>query len=91
MNLRVGSVLPPASALAGGLRLGPGQWTRFDYPDSNQVSVAVPVPQAGSRLLSVGISVAAPEVEGNRLEADMVPALQQAAQTIAGVIRVGVV
>lgn len=91
MNLRVGSVLPPASALAGGLRLAPGQWSRFDYPDSNQVSVAVPVPGVGSRVLSVGISVAASEVEGGRLEDDMVPALQRAAETIAGVIRVGVV
>jgi IclR family pca regulon transcriptional regulator len=91
MNLRVGSVLPPSSALAGGLRLPAGQWCRYDYPDSNQVSVAVPVAQAGPRVLSVGISVAVSEIVGDRLEAEMVPALRRAAETIAGVIRVGVV
>ncbi|MCW0211672.1 MAG: helix-turn-helix domain-containing protein [Achromobacter sp.] len=91
MNLRVGSVLPSSSALAGGLRLPAGQWSRYDYPDSNQVSVAVPVAQAGPRVLSVGISVEVSEATGDRLEAEMVPALQRAAETIAGVIRVGVV
>ena len=55
MNLRVGSVLPPASALAGALRLPPGECCTLDYPDSNQVSVAVPVPQT-ARVLSIGIS-----------------------------------
>ena len=53
--------------------------------------MAVPVPQAGPRVLSVGISVAVSEVVGDRLEAEMVPALQRAAETISGVIRVGVV
>ncbi|WP_235489306.1 helix-turn-helix domain-containing protein [Achromobacter sp. DMS1] len=36
MNLRVGSVLPPASALAGGCGLAPGQWSRFDYPTATR-------------------------------------------------------
>jgi IclR family pca regulon transcriptional regulator len=53
--------------------------------------VAVPVPQAGTRALSVGISVAATEAAGDRLESEMVPALQRAAESIGGVIRVGVV
>ena len=65
MNLRVGSVLPPASALAGALRLPPGECCTLDYPDSNQVSVAVPVPGTGARVLSIGISTGVQEAPGN--------------------------
>ncbi|CAM4391957.1 HTH iclR-type domain-containing protein [Bordetella tumbae] len=91
MNLRVGSVLPPASALAQGLDLPVGQWTRFDYPDSNQISIATPIPQIDSRRLSVGISVDASEATDGRLENDMAPALQHAADTIKGILRIGTV
>jgi len=91
MNLRVGSVLPFASALAKGLDIPAGQWTRFDYPDSNQTSIAAPIPQTDSRRLSIGISVDTSEITGDRLEKDMVPALLHAAETIKGILRVGVV
>ena len=87
MNLRVGSVLPPASALAGALRLPPGECCTLDYPDSNQVSVAVPVPGTGARVLSIGISTGVQEAPGERIRDEIVPALQDAAERVSRLIR----
>lgn len=87
MNLRVGSVLPPASALAGALRLPQGQWSVLDYPESNQVSLAVPVPQAGQRMLAVGVSAAVSELAADPLQARMLPALQTAAVHIGKLLK----
>lgn len=91
MNLRVGSVLPSTSALAQGLTMPVGQWTRFDYPDGNQISIATPIPHTDSRRLSVGISADAAEAAHGRLEQEMVPALLQAAETIKNILRIGAV
>jgi IclR family transcriptional regulator, pca regulon regulatory protein len=82
MNLRVGSVLPPASALASALGMPADRWATLDYPDSNQASVAVPVPGVAPRVLSVGISMDMSEARDGRIEREAVPALQQAAATI---------
>ena len=86
MNLRVGSVLPPGSALAMALALQPGEWSVLAYPESNQVSVAVPLPAAGSRQLSIGISTSAGEATPERIPAEIVPALQQAAADVSRLI-----
>ncbi|MGO4330108.1 IclR family transcriptional regulator [Cupriavidus sp. 2TAF22] len=86
MNLRVGSVLPPGSALAMALPLPPGEWSVLAYPESNQVSVSVPVPAAGSRQLSLGISTSAGEATPERIPAEIVPALQRAAANISRLI-----
>lgn len=87
MNLRVGSVLPPASALAGALCLPQGQWSVLDYPESNQVSLAVPVPLAGQRMLAVGVSAAVSELDPDRLQAQVLPALQMAAVHIGKLLK----
>lgn len=87
MNLRVGSVLPPASALAGALRLPQGRWSVLDYPESNQVSLAVPVTQAGQRMLAVGVSAAVSELAAEPLQARMLPALQTAAVHIGKLLK----
>jgi len=86
MNLRVGSVLPPGSALAMALTLPVGQWSELAYPESNQMSVSVPLPATGSRQLSLGISTATGEATPERIVAEIVPALQQAAAGIGRMI-----
>jgi len=86
MNLRVGSVLPPGSALAMALTLPVGQWSELAYPESNQMSVSVPLPATGSRQLSLGISTATGEAPPERIVAEIVPALQQAAADIGRMI-----
>ncbi|AOY95982.1 IclR family transcriptional regulator [Cupriavidus sp. USMAA2-4] len=86
MNLRVGSVLPPASALAMALALPVGQWSELAYPESNQMSVSVPLPAGGSRRLSLGISTATAEAPPERIVAEIVPALQRAAADVSRMI-----
>lgn len=86
MNLRVGSVLPKGSALAMALPLPVGEWSVLDYPESNQVSIAVPLPAGGSRQLSIGISTSVGEVTPARIIGEIVPALQQAATAVSRMI-----
>ncbi|EYS87426.1 IclR family transcriptional regulator [Cupriavidus sp. SK-4] len=86
MNLRVGSVLPPGSALAMALALPVGEWSELEYPESNQMSIAVPLPAVGSRQLSLGISTSMGEATPARIREEMVPALQRAAGNVSRMI-----
>ena len=87
MNLRVGSVLPPATRWPARCACLPGECCTLDYPDSNQVSVAVPVPGTGARVLSIGISTGVQEAPGERIRDEIVPALQDAAERVSRLIR----
>jgi IclR family pca regulon transcriptional regulator len=89
MNLRVGSILPPSSALTQALILGVGEWAVVGYPESNQVSVAVPLARVGNRQLSIGISTSPAEATTLRIKDEIVPALQEAAEVIARLIGLG--
>ncbi|MFT4101940.1 MAG: helix-turn-helix domain-containing protein [Burkholderiaceae bacterium] len=87
MNLRVGSVLPASSALGQALSIDDDRWAELAYPDSNQVSLAVPIAGLSpARRLSLGISTSPSEAPAARRASDIVPALRRSAQTIARIL-----
>ncbi|QNN57716.1 helix-turn-helix domain-containing protein [Diaphorobacter ruginosibacter] len=86
MNLRVGSILPPGSALADALPLGPGEHARRAYPETQQVSLAVPVRGVLGRQLSIGISTTAAVLESEAQELEAVRALQDKADSVGRIL-----
>lgn len=86
MNLRVGSVLPPGSALADALALPPDGLARKTYAETQQVSLAVPLHGVSGRVLSMGISTTAAVLESDALELEAVRVLRQKAETVGRIL-----
>jgi IclR family pca regulon transcriptional regulator len=83
MNLRVGSTLPrQASALGMALDCPDGGHALLHYPESNHVSLAVPLKMVPNRALTLGISAAISEYPNARVEAELLPILEDAARHI---------
>ena len=82
MNLRVGSVLPAGSALADALAMPPGGLARASYPETQQVSLAVPVSGVPGRVLSIGISTTVSVLESEAQVLDAAAALRQRADAV---------
>ena len=89
MNLRVGSILPPSSALTQALTLGVGEWAMVEYPESNQISVAVPLARVGNHQLAIGISTSPAEATPERIENEIIPTLQNAAAMVSRLVGMG--
>jgi IclR family pca regulon transcriptional regulator len=85
-NLRVGSILPPTSALTMALTMDAGNWAVVEYPESNQISVAVPLLGLGARRLSIGVSTSDDEATRARITTEIVPALREAAFVVGRLV-----
>lgn len=88
MNLRVGSSLPRNSSALGMALDNPalGYATKH-YPESNHVSLAVPL-TATNRALTLGVSAAISEYSDDRLKAEVLPALQEGARNISKLLSI---
>lgn len=87
MNLRVGSVLPPGSALADALVQSTGESSRKTYPDSDQISLAVPVLGVHGRQLSLGVSASNTVLKSADEERELLAALRCKADDIARILQ----
>ena len=91
MNLRVGSVLPPGSALADALPLALGAFARRTYPESQQISLAVPMGGVKGRQLSIGISTAESVLQDAEQESAAASVLQKKADAVARILNLAAV
>ncbi|GAB2469928.1 helix-turn-helix domain-containing protein [Comamonas humi] len=91
MNLRVGSVLPPDSALAGALGLAPGASARRTYAESQQLSLAVSIPDMAGRQMTVGISSTVTDIPTPEQEEALIADLHATAKDIARIMNAAAV
>lgn len=89
-NLRVGSVLPKSSALHQALTATPNtEYTSMVYPQVNQQSLAVSVPNFMGRKLSLGVSTDLDTLADDEKKNDIVMRLHEEAQRIGRIIDMG--
>lgn len=88
-NVRVGSVLSGDSALAHALTLEPGQWAERHYPELDQYSVAVPIPETSGRWVSLGVSAPRAEMSDEQVLRELVSELQEKANRIGKILGYG--
>ncbi|MPM20377.1 hypothetical protein SDC9_66806 [bioreactor metagenome] len=86
MNLRVGSILPPGSALADALALTAGNNARRLYAETQQISLAVPLTGVLGRQLSIGISTTQSMFADAAQEAAAVRSLQERADAVGRIL-----
>ncbi|AJY49986.1 helix-turn-helix domain-containing protein [Halomonas sp. KO116] len=88
-NLRVGSTLPSDSALYQALSPSPpNDYGRKFYENVNQISLAVPLPNIKSRLLSLGISVSRDALPDEKSINNAVEIIRSEAQRIGHIMSI---
>ena len=89
VNLRVGSALPPESALYSALDLPEAEWSIAKYPDRKVTTIGISLFTGAVRSLSLGLSINDDEYYGDKIEADLLPALRVKRDEIRRLMRLG--
>ncbi|GAA5233572.1 helix-turn-helix domain-containing protein [Verticiella sediminum] len=89
-NLRVGSILPEDSALFQALQMQANEdYATRIYPQVDQISIAVRIPNLASRTLSLGISTDLNELKSEERKKEAVSALHAQAERVGKIIDMG--
>ncbi|MBV7481834.1 helix-turn-helix domain-containing protein [Bordetella sp. BOR01] len=89
VNLRVGSSLPPGTALCSALDLPEDQWSIAHYADRKVTTVGISLFTGPARSLSLGLSVNDDEYSRPRIESELLPALRVKRDEIRRLMRLG--
>ncbi|ALM82435.1 IclR family transcriptional regulator [Bordetella sp. N] len=89
VNLRVGSSLPPSSALGSALGLPAAQWSIARYPDRRVTTVGIALFSSATRALSLGLSINDEDYDAARIEAELLPLMRAERDQILRLMHLG--
>ena len=89
VNLRVGSALPPQSALYSALGLPPDRWAVASYPERSVTTLAIALFANEARALSLGLSVNGDDYDAARIEGEVLPLMRDERDRILRLMHLG--